>query len=50
MLDRPQHALIEEFGVRGRIEVAIEIGRIVKNLDVAVRRCLPPDQGQQTAR
>lgn len=48
--DRPPSAGIKKFGVRGCIEVSVEIPGVIQHPDVELRRRFPFDQWQKALR
>ena len=49
-LDRPAHAFEQEFGMRGGVEKAVEIRRVVEHADIPALRRLPLDARQEPPR
>src|SRR5262245_11798404 len=49
LLHRPRHTRIEKLGSFSAVEVSVQIGGVVQNLDISVRRRPPINEGHERA-
>lgn len=49
-VDRVRHAGIEKLPFLGAVEIAVEIGGIVQDLDIAVQCCAPVDESHNPSK